>query len=84
VSSNALSNKNRFAQHSIFLYLIYNVQQHCQAALENSISVEQKNWDDVQTAISSLIFDQLAAAAKSVLEINSHSDSIIKMLENQI
>jgi len=84
VSSNALSNKNRFAQHSTFLYLIYNVQQHHQAAFENSIFIEQKNWDSVQTAISSLTFDQLATAAKSVLKINFHSDSIIKMLENQI
>ena len=82
--SNALSNKNRFAQHSIFLYLIYDVQQCCQAALGNSIFIEQKNWDSVQAVISSLIFDQLAAAVKSVLEINFHSDSIIKMLENQI
>ena len=38
----------------------------------------------MQAAISSLIFDQLAAAVKSVLKINSHSNSIIKMLENQI
>jgi Helitron helicase-like domain at N-terminus len=38
----------------------------------------------LQAAISSLTFDRLAAAAKSVQETSSHSDPTIRQLERQI
>ena len=36
-------NKTKFAQYSIFLYLIYDVLQHHQATLKNLILVKKKN-----------------------------------------
>lgn len=75
---------NRFARHSTFLYLVYDVLQRRQAALGHSFMVKRKDWETVQAAISSLTFDRLAAAAKSILENNSYSDSTIQQLEEQI
>jgi hypothetical protein len=80
-----LSNENRFARHPTFLYLIYDVIQRRQAALGNFIMVKQKkNWQSVQAAISTLTFDRLTAAAKSVLETGSHNDPTIRRLEGLI
>ena len=63
---------------------MYDVVQRRQAALGNSIVVKRKDWESAQAAISTLTFDRLAAAAKSVQETNSHDDPIITQLENQI
>jgi hypothetical protein len=74
----------RFAQHPTFLFLLYDVQQRRQAALGNSFVVKRKDWETAQTAISSLTFDRLDAAAKSVLETGTHNDPTIRLLERHI
>ena len=79
-----LFNKNRFVQHHIFLYLMYDVLQCCQAALEHSIAVKWKNWKHAKTVIFSLIFDQLAVTAKFIWKIHTHNDLIIKLLKHLI
>jgi len=78
------SDVTRFARHPTFLYLIYDVLQRRQAALGNSILVKRKDWESARSGISSLTFNRLAAAAKSVLETNTHNDPIILALERQI
>ena len=60
---------------------MYDVLQHCQAALDHFIAVKKKDWEHVKTAISSLTFDQLAAVAKLIWETHTHSDSTIKLLK---
>jgi hypothetical protein len=64
--------------------LLYDVLQCRQAALGNSILVKRKDWETAQTAISSLTFDWLETAAKSVHETNSHNDPAIRLLERHI
>jgi len=64
--------------------LLYDVLQRRQAALGNSILVKRKDWEIAQTAISSLTFDRLETAAKSVHESNSHNDPAIRLLERHI
>jgi hypothetical protein len=61
----------RFAQHPTFLFLLYDVQQRRQAALGNSFVVKRKDWETAQTAISSLTFDRLDAAARYIQTIAS-------------
>jgi len=46
--------------------------------------VKRKDWDTAQTAISSLTFDRLEAAAKSVHDTNSHHDPAIRLLEHHV
>ena len=46
--------------------------------------VKRKDWETAQTAISSLTFDRLGAAAKSVLETGTHNDPTIRLLERHI
>ena len=82
--STYILNKNRFAWHSIFLYLVYDVLQCCWTALENSIVIKQRDWERACSAISSLTFAQLAAAAKSVLEKKTHDNPTIQLLKDQI
>ena len=62
------SDSYSFAQHSTFLYLIYDVLRRRDAALANSVTVKRKDWKSAQAAISSLTFGRLASAAKSVLD----------------
>jgi helitron helicase-like protein/PIF1-like helicase len=64
--------------------LLYDVLQRRQAALGNSILVKRKDWETAQAAISSLTFDRLEAAAKSVHETNTHNDPSIRLLERHI
>ena len=79
-----LFNKNRFAQHHIFLYLMYDVLQHYKVTLEHSITIKWKNWKHAKTVIFLLIFDQLAAAAKFIWKTHTHNDSTIKLLKHLI
>jgi len=74
----------RFAQHSTFLYLLYDVLQRRNAALGNSIVVKRKDWEAAHEAISSLTFNRLEAAAKSVQETGTHNDPTIQQLERQV
>jgi hypothetical protein len=46
--------------------------------------VKKKNWDKVHTIISTLTFDRLAAAAKSVLEAGAHNDPAVHSLEKLV
>ena len=46
--------------------------------------MKRKDWDTAQTAISSLTFDRLEAAAKSVHDTNSHHDPAIRLLEHHV
>ena len=46
--------------------------------------VKRKDWESTQAAITTLTFDRLAAAAKSVHETNTHNDPTIRLLEGQI
>src|SRR6267378_4843118 len=66
------------------MFLLYDVQQRRQAALGNSFVVKRKDWETAQSAISSLTFDRLDAAAKSVLETGTHNDPTIRLLERHI
>ena len=63
---------------------MYDVLQRRQAALGHSIAVKRKDWEHAKAAISSLTFDQLAAAAKFIRKTHTHSDSIIKLLKHLI
>ena len=63
---------------------MYDVLQRRQAALGHSIAVKRKDWEHAKAAISSLTFDQLAAAAKSIRETHTHNDPTIKLLERLI
>jgi hypothetical protein len=60
------------------------VQRRRQAALGNSIVVKRKDWETAQAAISTLTFDRLEAAAKSVQETGTHGDPTIRLLERHI
>jgi hypothetical protein len=42
------------------------------------------DWETAQGAISSLTFDRLEAAARSVQETNKHNDPDIRLLERHI
>ena len=68
----------------MFLYLMYDVLQRREAALGNFLSVKQKDWERAQAAISSLTFDRLAAAARSIHDKGTHDDPTIAVLERQI
>ena len=46
--------------------------------------IKQRNWERACSAISSLTFAQLAAAAKSVLEKKTHDNLTIQLLKDQI
>ena len=60
---------------------MYDVLQHCQAALDHSIAVKKRDWEHVKTAIFSLTFDQLAVMVKLIWKTYTHSDSTIKLLK---
>ena len=46
--------------------------------------VKRKDWETAQEAISSLTFDRLEAAARSVHETGTHNDPTIQLLERHI
>ena len=46
--------------------------------------MKRKDWETAQAAISSLTFDRLEAAARSVQETNTHNDPDIGLLERHI
>ena len=46
--------------------------------------VKRKDWETAQEAISSLTFDRLEAAARSVHETGTHNDPTIRLLERHI
>ena len=46
--------------------------------------MKRKDWETAQAAISTLTFDRLEAAAKSVQETGTHGDPTIRLLERHI
>lgn len=46
--------------------------------------MKRKDWETAQEAISSLTFDRLEAAARSVHETGTHNDPTIRLLECHI
>jgi hypothetical protein len=46
--------------------------------------VKRKDWETAQEAISSLTFNRLEAAARSVHETGTHNDPTIRLLERHI
>ena len=46
--------------------------------------MKRKDWETAQAAISTLTFDRLEAAAKSVQETGTHDDPTIRLLERHI
>lgn len=66
------------------MYLLYDVIQRRKAALGNSLLVKRGDYEAVQEVISSLTYERLVAAARSLRVSQTTSDPAIGILRRSI
>ncbi len=81
----ALSHHSRrFAQHLVFIYVVYDVIQRRAAALGYSLLVKSQNWSQTQELIAGITHNQLCEAAELVRTTNTYKDPAVLALKNLV
>lgn len=81
----ALSHHSRrFAQHPVFMYVVYHVVQHRAAALGYSLLVKSQRWFQTQELIAGITHKQLCKAAELVKTTNTCTDPAVLALEQLV
>lgn len=74
----------RFAQHLMFMFLVYDVIHKCYAALGYSLLVKSQIWAKTKSPTAVLIYDCLTAAAVEIKTTNKCTNKTILTLERQV